>query len=288
MTTRFIVYSVALFMFTSASMLLIIMQILSDRSSRISDRHTKVLLYAVYISAFGCGAIGFSLHLSSNHIYCEFVGLTPCFILLGGSKAIVYLFFLHRAKMAQGIIVNKCSKIFFKFIGPSYLLIYVILYSLLTKVVYSGAYVHNINDNNVSHCVFDKWVLWFPLFAACVDVLNSISSVVLFSYPLLRAMNDIKTVFRIGEHKSTNNMVKKLGFVKAMKWNVFLTTIASFSSITALFMIAVVDQYIWLFCIGDPAINATCVFFMIATNRTFIADICGQNRSNTKKQKKSN
>ncbi len=176
------------------------------------------------------------------------------------------------------MITNSCTYVFFKYIGPTYLFFYWILYSVLSKIVFSGKYVSN--ENNVSFYLFDECALWFATFAGCVDVVNSLFSLSLFAYPLIRAIQELNSLLKITNalgQKAENNG-HKLGCVSLLKWNVFLSAIASISSIITLFMIAVVNEYIWLFCIGDPAVNGLCVFFMLASNRQFVTNVFAPNK----------
>eukprot|EP00483_Globobulimina_turgida_P009732 UN09751 len=54
-----------------------------------------------------------------------------------------------------------------------------------------------------------------------------------------------------------------------MKWNVVLSFLATMSSALNLFMVPYAGHLIWCFCLGDPFVNASCCFFMRATNRQF-------------------
>eukprot|EP01084_Bolivina_argentea_P299287 515874_1 len=263
-------YTIILFLFPLGSTCLLILQLLIDRLHKNKndslDRYTKMLLYSIYLSAMCCGFIGWSLHISNNRIWCENIGFPPCFAMYGLSKAFVVGFFLRRAKLAQGMINNQYIYYFFNYIGPLYLIIYFIVYCVLSTIVFEGAY-HQVG---LSHCQFGRWEIWFPFLAGFVDIFNSIGSLLLFVYPLLRAMKQYKKM----NSKNNSVGVEKLGFISTMKWNVFLTTIATVSSFTALFMVMPAEKYVWLFCLGDPLLNAVCVFNMISPNRMFIKRLC--------------
>eukprot|EP01083_Nonionella_stella_P110737 324264_1 len=139
----FTIYSVVLFLFPLLMVFLPLLQRASDRyQSTVSqidrDRVTSGLLYAIYFAGIACCLVGFALHVSPSRLWCEHLGLLPCFTLLGLCKSFLYLFFLRRAKFAQGIIDNKCSRWFFTVIAPVYLFFYWMIYVVLANIVFTG------------------------------------------------------------------------------------------------------------------------------------------------------
>eukprot|EP01084_Bolivina_argentea_P036975 68352_1 len=157
MSTHFNIYSIILLIFPACLLILVIMQILSDefakkQSIQTGDNKTRIRLYLVYLSGMFCGVIGYSLHATVNVHWCETFGFLPCFLFLGLSKACLYLFFLRRAELAQGLNITKCKTIFFRYIGPCYLMLYWLIYIVLTTIVFSGKLVKHHNE--LSNCVF--------------------------------------------------------------------------------------------------------------------------------------
>eukprot|EP01084_Bolivina_argentea_P020682 38459_1 len=267
--TSFAVYSSILFTLPLGCVILVLLQRAADRyQSKVSqldrDKVTNVLLYAIYISGLLCGLIGFALHFAPSRLWCEKLGLLPCFALLGLSKSFLYLFFLRRAKFAQGIISNKCISSFFNVIAPCYLFVYWMIYCILTAIVFTGNYSTNATISNCS--ILGEWAQGFSIFAGFVELFNSAVSVTIFTYPLIRTMYQVKLLGSGTEPQfmSKSDLDTKLQFISLMKWNVILTLIATLSSVTNLFMLLVAGHYIWLFCLGDPFINGLCVFLMIA------------------------
>jgi hypothetical protein len=237
------------------------------------DKVTSRLLYAIYISGIVCGLIGFSLHFAANRLWCEKLGLIPCFSLLGLCKSFLYLFFLRRAKFAQGILANKCSHWFFTVIAPVYLFFYWMIYVVVAGIVFTGSYSHHATVSNCS--VLGEYAPFFAWFSAFVEIVNSVVSIAIFTYPLIMTMYQVQLLGSDPAIMSPSDLETKLQFIGLMKWNVILTLIATSSSVLNLFMILVAGHYIWLFCLGDPFINGLCVFLMIAPNREYIAKMCG-------------
>jgi hypothetical protein len=261
-------YSVFLAACCASEVILIISQLLADRygKHKIQDNVARILLYGVYISALMCSSFGFSLHESKHHpLWCEFYGVPPCFGVLGSTKAFLYGFFLRRARKAHANNIQT-TKIWFDVIGPAYIFIYWVIYVVLTSIFFTGKPVNATSENEViSWCLFNNWKWWFVILANTVDLLNCIVTLFLFLYPLLKSVNRLKT-----NDNSNNTLLLK--FIDAMRWNVCLSFVATISSIVTLVSIPFVKEYIWLFCAGDPCVNSICVFFMMATNRTFLKD----------------
>eukprot|EP01083_Nonionella_stella_P008131 23478_1 len=273
--TDFTVYTIGLLAITLILPGVIVLQVYADRyqekqSSRHRDRHTSILLYAVYVSGLGCCIVGFLLHASTSVVWCEKIGLIPCFAMLGLSKVFLYAFFLRRAKLAQGIVVHPWLRLLFNYIGPVYLFCYWMIYCAITAFVFTGSYSHD--GSAISNCnIMGEWAAGFSTFAGFVELFNSVAFVSIFSYPLLRAMHEVKVLSGSSQVDHSTDHIIRLEFISVMKWNVGLTTIASLSSVTNLFMLLVAGHYIWLFCLGDPMINAVCTFLMIAPNRVFVS-----------------
>merc|ERR1719384_2532015 len=145
---HFYLYTGACLLFPLGSTLILILQLLADKSNRKSgqdttDKRTKMLLYAVYVSAICCGIIGLSLHVTMNPIWCENIGFPPCFAMYGAAKASAVYFFVRRAKLAQGMIKKKWKRLLFDYIAPSYIIIYFLVYCVLSSIVFAGKYVPN-------------------------------------------------------------------------------------------------------------------------------------------------
>eukprot|EP01084_Bolivina_argentea_P229859 387858_1 len=268
-TPQFYGYSAFLLLFPVGCVMLIILQMLSVKSIQKKDKYTLIVLYGVYTSGLLCNIVAFSLHVGTNSVWCEKIAFPPCFAAYGGAKAFVFLFFLRRARLAHGMNVSKFAKIFFHYVGPLYCLIYWIIYCALSTIVFAGEYVTEIDA--VSHCQFKRWAFWFPFLAGSVDMFNSVGALLLFIHPLMKAINDMK-LLHINTAKDKND-TQQLEFLIAMKWNVGLTFIAMISGVISIFMVIVAEKEIWLFCMGDPFLNATCTFFMIAPNRKYVSGI---------------
>eukprot|EP01083_Nonionella_stella_P005355 15465_1 len=276
--SAFAVYSVVLAIFPLAMVILVLLQRAADRyqskTSQIDrDRTTTGLVYAIYLSGLFCCLVGFALHVAPSKVWCENIGLIPCFALLGLSKSVLYLFFLRRAKFAAGIIDNTCFKLFFDVIAPVYLFVYWMIYCVLTAVVFSGIYSQRASVSNCS--ISGSWAQGFSIMAGFIEVFNSAVSVAIFTYPLISTMYQVRLLGSNPQCMSKSDLKTKLQFVGLMKWNVFLTLIATLSSVTNLFMLLVAGQMIWLFCLADPFINGLCVFLMIAPNRDYVKTMCG-------------
>eukprot|EP01083_Nonionella_stella_P093814 263040_1 len=250
---------------------IISLQIASDISSKRSDRVTTTLLYAVYMSSLACACVGFSLHLFDNVIWCEKFGMIPCFSMLGGSKAILYLFFIRRAKLAQGITMSARLNLLLTYIGPAYLFIYWIAYCFLTTLLFSLKYTPH-DELIPSNCSFDTWALWFLVLAGCIDVFNCLSTLYLFLSPLLQAIHSatLSNAMDLDSKIQDATHMIRLEFITLMKWNVALSSVATMSSVLTLVMITVSNHYIWLFCLGDPFINSVCTYGMVASNREYV------------------
>eukprot|EP01083_Nonionella_stella_P313755 1127713_1 len=288
--SAFAVYSVVLAIFPLAMVILVLLQRAADRyqskTSQIDrDRTTTGLVYAIYLSGLFCCLVGFALHVAPSKVWCENIGLIPCFALLGLSKSVLYLFFLRRAKFAAGIIDNTCFKLFFDVIAPVYLFVYWMIYCILTAIVFTGNYSTNATISNCS--ILGEWAQGFSIFAGFVELFNSAVSVTIFTYPLIRTMYQVKLLGSGTEPQfmSKSDLDTKLQFISLMKWNVILTLIATLSSVTNLFMLLVAGHYIWLFCLGDPFINGLCVFLMIAPNREYVSTMCGCNTASRSSNK---
>eukprot|EP01084_Bolivina_argentea_P102625 183838_1 len=279
--SSFWTFSITLPLGLVGCLIVITLQLISDKysSSKTSDNYTKILLYCIYSTALLCGIFGYSLHLSTDVSWCKIYGMPPCFILLGACKSFLYLFFIHRAKLSQGITISNTLHIVLKYIAPAYILIYYILYCTLAPTVFSGKIVANTN-HAISNCVFDTWQLWFIIFACSVDMFNTISSLCLFIHPLLTVIHQINSTKDIenNAHVDNNN------FMTVMKWNITLSVVANISSVTTLIMIPFANHYIWAFCLADPMLNAICVFCMIAPNRKLIQTIYNKIKCNNNKE----
>eukprot|EP01083_Nonionella_stella_P085568 237322_1 len=271
------IYTAVLFSFPLGCFFLIILQIISDsyfnngstsavdNDDRKSQRSSRKLLYIIYSTGMACGLVGFSLHASTMPQWCEKYGFLPCFCFLGLSKAILYIFFLRRAESAQGITINRCKTIVFRYVAPAYLFAYWIIYMILTSVVFAGKLV----DDQLSNCVFAKGAWWFSILAACIDMFNAIGSLALFIHPLVMAMKQAGLT-----RKDQKEYLKYLGFVTVMKWNICLTAIAAVSSMVAIICFYTTQEYAWFFCLGDPFINGLCTFLMVGPNRRMISIVC--------------
>eukprot|EP01084_Bolivina_argentea_P036974 68351_1 len=284
MSTHFNIYSIILLIFPACLLILVIMQILSDefakkQSIQTGDNKTRIRLYLVYLSGMFCGVIGYSLHATVNVHWCETFGFLPCFLFLGLSKACLYLFFLRRAELAQGLNITKCKTIFFRYIGPCYLMLYWLIYIVLTTIVFSGKLVKHHNE--LSNCVFATGAWWFSVFAGCVDIFNTIISLIIFVQPLLNAMNNLK------QTESEYYDEDHIRYVSMMKYNIFLALIAAISSVVSVFLFYTMQEFVWLFCLGDPAVNGMCTFFMIAPNRNFLKHLCTSKRKKTMEMRKT-
>eukprot|EP01083_Nonionella_stella_P005406 15613_1 len=249
------------------------LQIASDRAAK-NDVHktkyTQILLYCVYIAAAICASVGFSLHTNSNNaIWCEVWGVPTCLGMYGTEKAIIYLFFFNRAKLANGMITNKYLRHFFAYISKVYVFLYWMVYVALANVFFSFKMTE---DSAYSHCVFDETSLWFLITAACVDMLNCVLSVSLFLYPLIKASIEIKLTN--ADHAS---YMEQLGFISIMKWNVSLSAVTVLTSVATILSIHFAHHFMWAFCLFDPLFNSICIFCMHGTNRRFIRQVlCGR------------
>ena len=277
-------YSIVLLSLPIGCLLLIIFQFLSSRyTDSFTDKWTKCLLYSIYGLALVCGIIGLSIHHSTHSHWCGIYGIIACFSILGASKACLYLFFLRKAKLAQGMIINKYLNYFFNYLGPLYCLIYWIIYTIATSFVFEYGPVPTDNDNDtlpMSKCYISKYELWFSLFAASVDIFNSFGTLFLFLFPLIKAIKTMKilnqttsnTLSKTHKTSTATDIVEK-DHISVMKWNVILTSIASTSSVITLFSVLFADEENWAFCLGDPFINAFCAYCMIKSNRDFLKRI---------------
>eukprot|EP01083_Nonionella_stella_P288896 983070_1 len=240
-TRRFYIYSAILVLLPSGCLALIILQILADKygTSKIKDKSTRILLYAIYAAGLGCGCIGYSLHISvGNPLWCTLYGFPPCFVFLGGSKSLLLAFFLRRARIASGL-HNQCKKVLFKYIGPVYCVCYLIIYAIGAAMVFTGKITEG---DSISFCVFARWELWFIRIAAAVDLINTILSLLLFILPLLSTLETLK------RHIMDENDAlyrKTLKFASVMKWNVALTAVATTSSVVTLLLIPYVGNFTW-------------------------------------------
>eukprot|EP01083_Nonionella_stella_P092389 258636_1 len=276
-------YSFILSILPVGIIFMILLQIVSDFSSKRSDRATTTLLYTVYISSLACACVGFSLHVFESEIWCEKFGMIPCFSMLGGSKAVLYLFFVRRAKLAQGITISRRLKLLLTYIAPGYLFIYWIAYCVLTTFLFSLQYTPHDEHHTVSNCLVGTWAVWFLVLASCIDVFNCSATLALFLWPLLRAMHQANLLTNLDvsstSPRSCKSKVKdatqiiRLEFISVMKWNVALSSVATMSSVLTLVMITVSNHYIWLFCLGDPFINCICTYGMIASNRRYMSQV---------------
>eukprot|EP01084_Bolivina_argentea_P080778 146302_1 len=263
-------YSASLTVMCIGVLMLIICQSFADKygKHKIHDNVAKILLYGVYMSALICGLFGFSLHASKSHpLWCETYGIPPCFGVLGATKAFLYGFFLRRARKANVVSIKMWS-VWFDIIGPIYIFIYWLVYVILASIFLRGKANNNNNENDIiSWCLFNSWRWWFVIFANVIDLINCIVTLLLFAYPLLQSINRLK-------RNDTVNKVLLIKFINALKWNVFLSFIATVSSIVTLISVPIVKQFIWFFCVGDPFINSICVFMMMASNRKFFKNKC--------------
>eukprot|EP01083_Nonionella_stella_P166343 555908_1 len=188
------------------------------------------------------------------------------------SVQIIFIFVLFAPRqIGTRHLMHKYMRWLFNYIAPTYLFIYWMIYCVLSAIVFTGQFSHNA----ISNCnIFGAWAAGFSTFAGFVELFNSIASVALFSYPLIRALYQVKLLRGSGIGMGDADHDIRLQFISVMKWNVTLTAIASLSSMTNLFMLLVAGHYIWLFCLGDPFINGLCTFLMIAPNRAYIAGLC--------------
>ena len=196
-----------------------------------------------------------------------------CFAFYGGSKALVYYFFVRRAKAAViGVfgLYTQCHKMLFEYVAPILLLVYWFVYCSVTSFLFSGGRTMVDEKGILSFCVLDEYQLWFIILAGVVDLVMCIGSLSLFIPPLLKSINQFNEIMARNEEKYAN-CAESTELVKLMKWNVCLTAIASVSSVVTITTLPLTHDYIWIFCLADPLINALCIFLMIGPNRTCCA-----------------
>eukprot|EP01083_Nonionella_stella_P003820 10974_1 len=291
LSIHFLIYTAVMSTFPLGVLTLLVCQILADKygKHKIIDKVQRFLLYSVYISALLCSCFGYSLHVSKNNPrWCETFGIPPCFALLGGSKAFLYAFFLRRARKANVYNINGkgCALYLFDYIGPIYIVIYWLCYVTFAAILFTGQVTEKQDEEIISYCLFESWRWWFVIFSNTVDVFNCFATLALFLLPLLQSIRRL----RINNDNVNQRLSHK--FIRTMRWNVVLSFIATMSSVSALVSIPVVKEYIWLFCSGDPFINAVCVYMMMAPNRAFVKHHCckacntnGHNRQMTSDSK---
>eukprot|EP01084_Bolivina_argentea_P039143 72360_1 len=275
LSASFYIYSSLLPLFPLGCFLYFILQIIIAKYSiyKFNDKATLILLLLVYLSGVFCGIAGYSMHIiPSDSIWCETYGMGVCFAFLGGTKSFLYGYFLRRAKttvIPKAKDMTKLSTICFNIVIPIYIIIYYLIYCSITSLFFKGTYYNlNFDQYEISFCAFKSWKGWFVIVASCIDLFNSFVAITAFVYPLFKLM------------KLEDN--KDIKILNTMKWNAVLSFVATLSSALTLFMIPVAEHYIWLFCLGDPFINASCCFFMMAANRDFCSCSCSlpKNKAN--------
>eukprot|EP01084_Bolivina_argentea_P141123 248026_1 len=277
-STQYSIYTAFLTIICIGVITVITCQLLADKhgkQKRSNDSRAKILLYGIYFSALGCSILGYTLH-QSKHIplFCKYYGFAPCFAMYASAKSCLFGFFLRRASKSNITNKSKWKRFFFQRIGPIYIFIYFTIYVSISAVIFRGTPTTKDENNIISYCLFDTWQWWFVIVANIVDLFNCIASLLLFLLPLIKSVKRLKTTT-----DNVNNILL-YKFVRAMKWNVALSFIAALSSLMALLSIPLVQEYIWLFCTGDPLINSLCAFFMISTNRKFVKNKCRKSNGN--------
>eukprot|EP01083_Nonionella_stella_P094919 266432_1 len=269
---QYYLYSAILILLPIGCLALGILQMLANKygSLSVKDKVTNILTYTNYTLGFVCGCLGFSLHASAGMpLWCTTYGFPPCFTAIGASKAVLAGFFFRRAQMASGL-TSKFKEALFKYIGPIYCCIYFISYAIFTSFAFAGR-VSAASGDSVSYCVFLRWRVVVLVAVAIGDSFNSVLCLWLFLSPLYSALKTLK------RHTMDVNGVqhrKTLKFIAVMKWNTALTAVATTSSVITCIIIPYAGHWMWLFCLGDPFVNATCIYFMMASNRKFMHNLC--------------
>ena len=133
--------------------------LIKNKLYALQDMVTLKLLTATFLDGLICGALGLSLHLAKDSgEYCKLYGMTSCFAFLGGGKAMMYLIFIRRARIANGhdLLSNK-QRILFDVVAPIYVIIYWLFYVVGSALVFPGLSVDPLKNGEYrSFCVWQN------------------------------------------------------------------------------------------------------------------------------------
>ena len=250
-----------------------------DRCSRKPNRspnakRTKYLMIGVFFSN-----ILFQLISLFRHTACIHCTLMSVALIVSRSvvREMNLIFFIHRAKLVQGMSPVSSKKWFERILPIS---VTVIIFGFIvvgTKSTIGSQYECNpYPDWNVFHrCSYAKTssgtgiALWF---AISLDTIITSGLMVLFIIPLYRVYNaDIGVM-------NENQMRQRMKLRNLLIWSVLLTFTNQVT--TAMYFVQlVVDQdgeslFLWVLGKFDPSINVWSSWLIVARNRQFVKQMC--------------
>ncbi len=241
-----------------------------NKLSMLTSNNQRFLAYFIYLFAALCALQCFFCHYSFSYppqiskYFCMY-GSPICVVLYYASKSSLYGFFLERAKLAQGILKLFPSSLF-KYILPSYIAVYFLIFSTLILVFFRGIPPENIDDGAVTSCIMTTPIPWVLQFGAIIDIFNCLLFLYLFLHPLWKGYKATAAAF--------SNEWKKKNFLNMMYLNITLSLLCTISSFIVMFVLPLIAQYIWFAGNIDMMINSIAVFFMMASNRRYVTIKC--------------
>ena len=276
MASMFITFEVFIFLLMIP---VFIFDIRVKKENRSRDaRRTKRLMLAIFVSNSVYQTIFIVVMMSCVHCAATNISIWNYRAIVRG---INLLFFIHRAKLAQGMSPILKMKWFTK-IFPATIVVGIIMYmlwvtfggfNLINKEYHCASYI----DTDALHWCwdFDELAAGETLIALCVgiiyDLLVTIFLMILFIVPLYRVYNT--DIGRMNE----NQIRQRVRLKRLLLWSIVLALINQLSSILISARLFHSSQWMWfLFLIGkfDPPINVWSSWLMVTRNREYLQRVC--------------